>query len=203
MIHLLALRRFRRALLLAALCVAGASPALAAPASPTAAPTPDVPVTNPKTLALTALDGTPLPPETLDGKAVLFVNVASRCGFTRQYAGLQDLYAARKDDGLVIVGVPCNQFGAQEPGSPEQIATFCQRNYGVSFPLLAKQDVNGKGRSPLYTALVDSAVGGSADVKWNFEKFVVDRSGKVTGRFGSSTEPDSAELKAALDAALK
>jgi glutathione peroxidase-family protein len=157
------------------------------------------PVPGPKTMDLVALDGSPLPKDTLTGKVVLFVNVASRCGFTPQYKGLQALYEARKDEGLVVVGVPCNQFGAQEPGSAEQIATFCERNYGVTFPLLHKQDVNGPKRSPLYTSLV----GEGADIKWNFEKFLVGRDGAVLGRFDSGKEPEGPEIKAALDSALK
>ena len=124
--------------------------------------------------------------------------MASACGYTRQYEGLQSLYEARKGDGLVVVGVPCNQFGAQEPGSPEEIATFCKKNFGVTFPLLAKQEVNGSGRSPLYKALV----GSGGDIKWNFEKFVVGPDGVVVGRFGSSVKPNSPELKTAIDTAL-
>lgn len=154
-------------------------------------------------LSLTRLDGTPLPAETLSGKAVLFVNVASACGFTPQYEGLQALWTAKKDQGLVVVGVPCNQFGAQEPGSAEEIATFCKMNFGVDFPLLAKQDVNGAGRSDLYKWLVASGPGANADVTWNFEKFVVDRSGQVVARFDSRVAPDAPELVAALDAALR
>ena len=139
------------------------------------------------------------PSAPLAGKAVLFVNVASRCGFTPQYAGLQALYAEKEPAGLVIVGVPCNQFGAQESGSAEQIATFCERNYGVTFPLLAKQDVNGKDRSPLYASLI----GDGADVRWNFEKFLVGRDGVVLGRFPSDVSPDDPSLRAAIDAALR
>lgn len=153
-------------------------------------------------LSLTALDGEPLPADTLRGKVVLFVNVASRCGYTPQYEGLEALYQSRKDKGLVIVGAPCNQFGSQEPGSAEEIATFCKLNYGVSFPLLAKQDVNGEQRSALYSALVGSEAGESRDIKWNFEKFLVNREGQVVGRFGSGTEPQSEELTAAIDALL-
>ncbi len=163
-------------------------------------PPPDAPVL--QDLPLTALDGAPLPPDALAGKAVLFVNVASQCGFTNQYEGLEALYRARKDDGLVVVGVPCNQFGAQEPGSAEEIATFCQRNFGVSFPLLEKQDVNGGDRSPLYARLVGSAVGGGRDIRWNFEKFVVGRDGRVVARFPSDTRPDDPALAAALAQAL-
>ncbi len=150
-----------------------------------------------------ALDGTPLPPETLAGKAVLFVNVASRCGFTPQYAGLQALHDAHKDEGLVVVGVPCNQFGAQEPGSAEEIATFCERNYGVTFPILEKQAVNGPKRSPLYASLVGSPAGGGGDIKWNFEKFLVGRDGQVRARFGSDATPQGEAITAAVVDALK
>lgn len=153
-------------------------------------------------LTLMQLDGTPMPAAALTGKAVLFVNVASKCGFTPQYDGLQALYDARKDEGLVVVGVPCNQFGAQEPGSPKDIANFCKMTYGVEFPMLEKQDVNGGARSKLYTWLVGSAAGGGKDISWNFEKFVVDRKGEVVARFASRTSPDSAELKTAIDKAL-
>jgi len=151
---------------------------------------------------LKALDGQPLPAQTLSGKAVLFVNVASRCGYTSQYAGLQQLYAQHKDKGLVVVGVPCNQFGGQEPGTAEEIKTFCSTRYSVEFPLLAKQDVNGAKRSSLYTWLVGSSAGRGQDIGWNFEKFVVDRQGEVVARFPSSTRPDSPELLAALERAL-
>jgi glutathione peroxidase len=138
----------------------------------------------------------------LAGKVVLFVNVASKCGYTKQYAGLQALYDAHRESGLVIVGAPCNQFGGQEPGSPEEIATFCQQNFGVTFPLLSKQAVNGKDRSELYTWLTQSEAGRGKDIRWNFEKFLVDRSGKIVERFGSSTAPDAPELGRAIEAAL-
>lgn len=154
-------------------------------------------------LSLTQLDGTPMPKATLDGKVVLFVNVASRCGHTPQYDGLQKLYDAKKDDGLVIVGVPCNQFGGQEPGSSTEIASFCKMNYGVEFPLLEKQKVNGGERSDLYSFLVNSAAGGGNKISWNFEKFLVGRDGAVLQRFKPGTQPDDAGLVAAIDAALK
>ncbi len=148
---------------------------------------------------LTTLQGSALPDATLAGKVVLFVNVASQCGYTPQYAGLEQLWTTYKDKGLVVVGVPCNQFGAQEPGSAEQIQSFCKLTYGVDFPLLDKQEVNGAGRSPLYTYLV----GTGPNIKWNFEKFLVGRDGAVIGRFPSSVAPDSTELRAAIEAALK
>ncbi len=166
-----------------------------APAAPSAASVVDG--------ALTRLDGSELPASELAGKVVLFVNVASKCGYTPQYEGLEALYQAKKDAGLVIVGVPCNQFGSQEPGSAQEIAQFCKMSYGVSFPLLEKQDVNGTGRSALYTRLVQSEAGAGKDIGWNFEKFLVDRSGKVVARFPSRAAPDDPALISAIDAALK
>ena len=154
------------------------------------------------TEGLVRLDGEPLDPGTLQGKVVLVVNVASKCGFTSQYDGLQALWQERQDEGLVVLGVPCNQFGSQEPGQPEEIVTFCRVNYGVDFPLLEKQNVNGSKRSKLYEYLIGSEVGAGKSIRWNFEKFVVDRSGKVVGRFGSMTKPDSSTLKEVLDQAL-
>ena len=147
---------------------------------------------------LTALDGTKLGADALVGKAVVFVNVASQCGYTPQYEGLQALYEKLSDRGLVIVGVPCNQFGEQEPGSPVEIANFCKMNYGVTFPLLEKQEVSGDQRSALYDALV----GDGKDVRWNFEKFVVNPDGQVVDRFSSNVRPDDAALRQAIEAAL-
>ncbi len=153
-------------------------------------------------LALTSIQGEPFDLAQLAGKAVLFVNVASKCGYTKQYDGLQALYEAKKDEGLVIVGVPCNQFGGQEPGTPEEIVTFCRMNYGVTFPLLEKQDVNGADRSALYQWLIGSEAGGGKNVGWNFEKFLVSPDGQVTQRFGSRVTPDDAALVGAIDAVL-
>ncbi len=147
---------------------------------------------------LTALDGTPIDGAKLAGKVVLFVNVASRCGYTNQYAGLQALYADNASKGLVIVGVPCNQFGGQEPGSAGEIERFCSMDYGVEFPLLEKQDVNGTNRTELY----DWLVGDGADVSWNFEKFLVGRHGDVLGRFPSGVTPNDAVLVHAIKSAL-
>lgn len=155
-----------------------------------------------KDLALVALDETPLPPETVAGKVVLVVNVASKCGFTTQYDGLEKMYAKYKDRGLVVLGAPCNQFGGQEPGKPEEIASFCRLTYGVSFPMLSKQDVNGPAQSALFKWLIGSPAGGSSSVKWNFEKFLIGRDGNVIGRWRSVTTPDSAELIGAIEAAL-
>ncbi len=176
--------------------VAELTPAIVAPA---AAATPAQSV---KAIPLVALDGGPLAPSLVDDEVVLFVNVASRCGFTPQYEQLQALHAEYKDRGFTVVGVPCNQFGGQEPGDPAEIATFCEKNYGVNFPILEKQDVNGGARSPLYQALVQSGVGGGTDVQWNFEKFMVDRKGEVIGRWDSRTLPTDAVVVETLRRAL-
>lgn len=138
------------------------------------------------------------------GKAVLVVNVASKCGLTPQYEGLERLqqqYAAR---GFTVLGVPSNQFAGQEPGSAEEIATFCSTSYGVSFPLLEKTDVNGEARHPLYAELtkIADAGGEAGDVTWNFEKFLIAPSGEVVGRFRPRTEPEAAEVVAAIEALL-
>ena len=133
-----------------------------------------------------------------DGKALLFVNVASRCGFTSQYDGLQNLWTQYKDKGLVVVGVPCNQFGGQEPGKAEEIQSFCRMNYGVDFPLLEKQNVNGGSKSALYEYLLK----GRTPVMWNFEKVLVGRDGQVIDRFRSSTGPNDTKLISAIETAL-
>ena len=135
------------------------------------------------------------------GKVVLFVNVASRCGFTPHYEGLQALYEEHKDDGLVVIGVPCNQFGGQEPGSAAEIAEFCQSKYGVTFPMMAKVDVKGPDAAPLYEYLTSNA-DPSGDVKWNFEKFVVGRDGTIAARFPSSTAPSDPLLVGTLEREL-
>ena len=153
-------------------------------------------------VALTRLDGAPLPAAELEGKVVLFVNVASRCGLTPQYEELVKIHDCFRDRGFVVVGAPCNQFLGQEPGSAEDIASFCSATYGVDFPLLEKQDVNGAGRSPLYQWLVGSAAGGGSDISWNFEKFLVGRDGAVLRRFSPRVTPEAQEVVAAIDAAL-
>ena len=147
---------------------------------------------------LVRLDGSPLPAAALAGHTLLIVNVASRCGLTPQYQALQALHAAHRDQGLIVIGVPCNQFAGQEPGDAQQIATFCSATYGVDFPLLEKQDVNGTGRSPLYRWLVDSEAGGGVDIEWNFGKFVVDPQGRVVARFAPTVAPDAPSVLAAL-----
>lgn len=125
-------------------------------------------------------------------KVILVVNVASHCGFTGQYAGLEDLYQKYKDRGLVIIGFPCNQFGGQEPGSDQEIQTFCQRNFGVTFPVMAKIDVNGDHADPVFKYLKEKAPGilGVSAIKWNFTKFLVDRDGNVVERFAPQAEPN-------------
>jgi len=139
-----------------------------------------------------------------EGKAVLVVNVASKCGLTPQYAGLQKLqekYAAR---GFEVLGFPCNQFAGQEPGTETEIAEFCERNYGVSFPMFAKIDVNGAGRAPLYQWLTSQPTqpDGAGDVMWNFGKFLLDKQGNVVARFNPRVAPDAAELTSAIEKTL-
>jgi glutathione peroxidase len=146
------------------------------------------------------ISGKSMPLKGLDGKAVLIVNVASRCGYTPQYAGLESLYKKYKHKGFVVLGVPANNFGGQEPGTNEEIKQFCSLKYNVSFPMLSKVSVKGGDMTPLYQYLT-TAKGG--DVKWNFTKFLVGKDGKVVGRFEPGTSPDSAELTAAVEQALK
>ncbi|MGX1270606.1 glutathione peroxidase [Streptomyces phaeoluteigriseus] len=138
------------------------------------------------------------------GQAVLIVNVASKCGLTPQYNGLERLQERYADQGFTVVGVPCNQFLGQEPGSAEEIAEFCSATYGVTFPLTEKAEVNGDGRHPLYERLVGFAdgEGHSGDIRWNFEKFLVGRDGAVVARFSPQTEPESAEIVAAIEKQL-
>lgn len=136
------------------------------------------------------------------GKVLLVVNVASKCGFTPQYTALQAAYEKYKDRGLVILGFPCNQFGGQEPGSNEEIKLFCTSKYNVTFPLFDKIDVNGTNRSPLYIALAGSGSPFPGDIKWNFTKFLIGRDGTILNRFDSKTTPDSPEVTTAIEAAL-
>lgn len=127
------------------------------------------------------------------GKVLLIVNTASNCGFTPQYEGLEDIYQRYHPRGLEVLGFPCNQFGAQEPGEADEIASFCQKNYGVAFPMFAKIDVNGEHAHPLYQYLKKAAPGllGSEGIKWNFTKFLVNRQGEVTGRYAPATAPEA------------
>ena len=137
------------------------------------------------------------------GQVVLIVNVASKCGFTPQYEGLEALYRQFKDQGLMILGFPCNQFGSQEPGSDQEIQQFCSLNFGVSFPILAKVDVNGSNAAPIYQWLKKSKPGflGIGRIKWNFTKFLVDRNGAVLKRFAPTVKPEA--LDKDVEAALK
>lgn len=145
-----------------------------------------------------ALDGSDFDLKALEGKTVLFVNVASRCGFTKQYAGLEKLQTELKDRGFVIVGVPSNDFGGQEPGTPEEIATFCKNTYDVDFPLTEKVVVKGPSKHPLYAFLT----AGRGEPKWNFHKYLVNAKGEVVGEFPSKVAPDSPELRAAIETCL-
>lgn len=149
----------------------------------------------------TTLDGREQSLSEYDGHVVLVVNTASKCGFTPQYAGLEKLWNDYRDQGLVVLGFPCNQFAHQEPGTEEEIGAFCEKNYGVTFPMFAKIDVNGASAHPLYTWLRSEKGGlvGSA-IKWNFTKFLVGRDGQVIDRFAPATAPD--KLTSAVEAAL-
>jgi glutathione peroxidase len=152
-----------------------------------------------------ALQGGPADLEQYAGRAVLVVNVASKCGLTPQYAGLERLHERYAEQGFTVLGVPCNQFLGQEPGSAGEIAEFCSATYGVTFPMTEKVEVNGEGRHPLYERLVGfaDAEGYQGDVRWNFEKFLVGRDGVVVGRFSPQTEPESVEVVAAVERALR
>ena len=151
------------------------------------------------------LDGTPATlGEITGGKPALLVNVASKCGLTPQYTALEELHERYAGRGFTVVGLPCNQFGGQEPGSPEEIAEFCSASYGVTFPLTEKIEVNGPGRHPLYDVLTEVAdeQGRSGDIAWNFEKFVVDADGNVVARFNPSVTPDDPQVVAAVEKVL-
>ena len=159
-------------------------------------------MTNLSDFTATTLAGAEQPLSAYDGKVVLVVNTASKCGFTPQYAGLEQLHQSYADQGLVVLGFPCNQFGAQEPGGSEQIEEFCQINYGVSFPMFAKVDVNGKDAHPLFTWLRKEKGGLLGDaIKWNFTKFLVGRDGQVLKRYAPTTKPE--DLTGDIEAALR
>ena len=155
-------------------------------------------------IALTTLDGKPTTLAELSGGATLVVNVASRCGLTPQYTALEKLAKDYGDRGLTVVGVPCNQFMGQEPGTADEIQEFCSSTYGVTFPLLEKIDVNGADRHPLYAELAKAtdAEGESGDIQWNFEKFLLAPGGEVVNRFRPRTEPDAPEVINAIEAVL-
>src|SRR5580698_7210851 len=153
---------------------------------------------------LNSIDGAPAPLAAYKGKVLLLVNVASKCGFTPQYKELEAVYEKYKDQGLVVIGFPANNFGAQEPGTNEEIKTFCSRKYNVTFPMYSKISVKGADIAPLYAYLTkETGAGMTGDIKWNFTKFLVDRNGKVVQRFESAVTPDSKELTAAIEKQLK
>ena len=153
---------------------------------------------------IAAIDGTPGGLAPLAGKVTLVVNVASKCGLTPQYTGLEQVHERYADQGFSVVGVPCNQFLGQEPGTAEEIVAFCSSTYGVTFPLTEKIEVNGDDRHPLYEVLTVTAdsEGHSGDIRWNFEKFLVGRDGEVLARFAPQVEPDDAAVIAAIESAL-
>jgi len=156
------------------------------------------------TFTLNSIDGTPAPLANYKGKVVLVVNVASQCGYTPQYSALEATYEKYKDQGFVILGFPANNFGAQEPGTNEEIKTFCTRKYSVTFPMYSKISVKGTDQSPLYTYLTkETGKGITGDIKWNFTKFLVDRNGNVVQRFEPAVTPDSKEVVSAIEKQLK
>jgi len=148
------------------------------------------------------IDGQPTSLDVHRGKVLLIVNVASKCGFTPQYAGLEALYQRYKDQGFTVLGFPCNQFGHQEPGTNLEIKQFCSTKYQVSFPLFDKIEVNGKNRHPLYAELAGKDSPFPGRIWWNFTKFLLGRDGQILGRFGSRVKPDSTKLVQAVEAAL-
>src|SRR5579859_7992208 len=153
---------------------------------------------------LPSIDGTPAPLSAYKGKVVLIVNVASQCGYTPQYAGLEKLYEKYKVQGFVVLGFPANNFGAQEPGTNAEIKTFCTRKYNVTFPMYAKISVKGADQAPLYSYLTkETGAGIAGDIKWNFTKFLVDRNGNVVQRFEPAVTQDSTEVTSAIEKQLK
>jgi glutathione peroxidase len=153
---------------------------------------------------LRGIDGRGLDPTLVDGKAVLVVNVASKCGLTPQYEGLERLQARFGEAGFTVLGVPCNQFGGQEPGTPEEIHQFCSTTYGASFPLTEKLDVNGHHRHPLYEQLtaVEDADGRAGEIDWNFEKFLISPAGEIVARFRPQVTPEDPEVTDAIERVL-
>ncbi len=151
-----------------------------------------------------ALDGSPADLSDYEGKALLIVNVASQCGLTPQYAGLQQLHERYGDRGFAVLGFPCNQFGAQEPGTSDEIKTFCETSYGVTFPMFSKVEVNGDDRHALYDQLtaVEDAEGQAGDVQWNFEKFLIAPDGEIVARFRPMVTPEDAALVGAIEEQL-
>ena len=154
--------------------------------------------------SLDTIDGRPRKLSEFAGQVLLVVNVASKCGLTPHYKGLQELYEQNQDRGFAVLGFPCNQFGSQEPGSNADVQSFCSTTYGVSFPMFAKLEVNGPNRSPLYAWLTSAKTqpDGPGDIAWNFTKFVIGRDGAVAARFNPRVEPGDPELRRAIEAAL-
>ena len=152
---------------------------------------------------IATLDGTPGLLDGEQGKVTLLVNVASKCGLTPQYTGLENSRRSTRQRGFDVVGIPCNQFGEQEPGTPDEIATFCSTTYGVTFPMSEKIEVNGDGRHPLYQQLtpVADAEGHTGDIRWNFEKFLIGRDGDIVARFNPMTDPEAPEVVEAIEKA--
>ncbi len=153
-------------------------------------------------IPLKDIDGKATTLKPYQGKVMLVVNVASKCGYTPQYAGLETTYQKYEKQGLAVLGFPCNQFGGQEPGSNEEIKQFCTSKYNVTFPMFDKLDVNGDKRHPLYVMLAGKDSPFPGDIKWNFNKFLIGRDGKILKRFDSKVKPDAPELTAAIEAAL-
>ena len=153
---------------------------------------------------LKAINGTPTPLASYKGKVMLIVNVASQCGYTYQYEGLQALYVKYKDRGLVVAGFPANNFGGQEPGTNVEIGAFCKAKFGVTFPMFSKISVAGKDKAPLYQFLTDKAANPKTggEIPWNFTKYLVDRNGKVLARWDAEVEPESRDMTSAIEAAL-
>jgi len=191
-------RRHPRASLLAAVALAAGAAGAPAPA------TAGAPATPPSLydFAPARIDGTPQPLETFRGRVLLLVNVASRCGFTPQYEGLEALYERYRDRGFAVLGFPSNDFGEQEPGSNEEIAEFCRGTYGVEFPMFAKIRVRGEDAHPLYRFLAAQPEPVGGPVEWNFQKYLVDRRGRAVARFAPRTEPGDPRLRARLEELL-
>ncbi len=164
----------------------------------------DPKVSSPLDFKVSGIDGKEVDLSKYKGKVVLFVNVASQCGYTKQYTGLQAIYKKYEKDGFVIVGVPANNFGSQEPGTNEEIVEFCSSKYSVTFPMLAKVSVKGDDKSPLYTFLTSKETNPkfAGEIGWNFEKFLINKKGEVVGKFKSGVAPDSDELTKAIKAEL-
>ena len=157
---------------------------------------------NIKQVTVKDIDGKSVKLSDYKGKVLLIVNVASYCGYTKQYSGLEQIYKQYKDKGFEILAFPCNQFGEQEPGTNEEIKNFCSSKFDVSFKLFDKIDVNGSNKSSLYSILTDNEITGKADIKWNFEKFLIDKNGNIVARYASKVEPTGKELISAIEKEL-